>query len=421
MKNIYLTIVLLTLGISTMAQTSVWDGKRELWTRGMGTKESPYLIESAQNLAFLAYMCANGYSTYGLYFKLTTDIDLNGSENLPWQPIGGIRYTDNETGCTSKLPSSEGSFSGHFDGDGHRIYNIYVDAYYGGLLGMVNTRNASIENVKIVNGYIHGKSNAGSIAGYCYGKIRNCMNGAEILSTESSAGGITGVAYDTISECYNEGNVIGKWAGGIAGTSSSTIINSYNIADIEAVIEAGGISGGIITQSRETKNCYNVGTIRCDSINSGGIVGMSINPDIVSNSYYLNTCGAQGLGTEKTDEEMRSRAFVDLLNNETDVWCFDENDVNHGYPILSFNDTDVTESQEETFSIFPNPAYSTITVENGNATEINIFNALGQKVKQVTAHAEKTVIDVSTLSDGLYLVRLGGNSTTVSQHIIVTH
>lgn len=34
MKNIYLTIVLLALGIGSMAQTSVWDGKRELWTRG---------------------------------------------------------------------------------------------------------------------------------------------------------------------------------------------------------------------------------------------------------------------------------------------------------------------------------------------------------------------------------------------------
>ena len=170
------------------------------------------------------------------------------------------------------------------------------------------------------------------------------------------------------------------------------------------------------------KNCYNVGNISCDSIYAGGIIGLqNAQADTIVNSYYLNTCGAEDSGEAKTDDEMRDRAFVDLLNNETDVWCFDQNNVNHGYPILGFNDTDVAESQSETFGIYPNPATSTLTVENGNATEISIFNTIGQKVKQVTAHAEKTVIDVSDLPNGLYLIKLSGNSTSISQHIIVAY
>lgn len=221
MKNIYLTIVLMALGIGTMAQTSVWDGKRELWTRGNGTEESPYLIESAQNLAFLAYMCAHGFDTYNIYFKLTTDIDLNGSEVLPWQPIGDTYYTDYETGCTAKVQNYYSQFFGHFDGDGHRIYNIYVDAEYGGLFGRVNQRNATIENVKVVNGYIHGKTDTGGIAANCLGYIANCMNGAEIVS-ENGAGGIVGYSQSSVSECYNEGNVTGKYAGGIAGLTTKT-------------------------------------------------------------------------------------------------------------------------------------------------------------------------------------------------------
>lgn len=420
MKNIYLTIVLLTLGIGTMAQTSVWDGKCELWTRGNGTEESPYLIESAQNLAFLAYMCANGYYTNGLYFKLTTDIDLNGSEDLPWQPIGGMMFTDIETGCSSKSQTADNAFQGHFDGDGHRIYNIYVDAYNSGLFGSVYTQNASIENVKVVNGYIHGGNNAGGVVGYCNGRIRNCMNGAEIHS-DKNAGGITGRITDTISECYNEGNVVGETAGGITGDSSRAVINCYNTADIEASMASGGIAG--VPRSTTIKNCYNVGKISCDSIYAGGIIGLqnAQTDTIIVNSYYLNTCGAEGSGIPKNDDEMRDRAFVDLLNNETDVWCFDQNNVNHGYPILGFNDTDVAESQSETFGIYPNPAFTTLTVENGNASEISVFNALGQKIKQVTAHGEKTIIDVSDMPNGLYLIILGGKSASVTQRFIVTH
>ena len=420
MKNIYLTIVLLALGIGTMAQTSVWDGKRELWTRGNGTEESPYLIESAQNLAFLSYMCACGFDTYDMYFKLTTDIDLNGSEDLPWQPIGDAYYTDYETGCTARVLNYDSHFSGHFDGDGHRIYNIYVDAEYGGLFGFITNKNATIENVKVVNGYIHGYV-AGGIIGRCGGNIIRCMNGAEIIG-ENCSGGIIGVMDRSIYECYNEGNVNSqKYAGGISGSIIGNIFNCYNTADIDASLASGGIVG-VDMGKPLIKNCYNVGNISCDSIYAGGIIGLqNAQADTIVNSYYLNTCGAEGSGIPKNDDEMRDRAFVDLLNNETDVWCFDQNNVNHGYPILGFNDTDIAESQSDTFGIYPNPAFTTLTVENGNASEISVFNALGQKIKQVTAHAEKTVIDVSDLPNGLYLIKLSGNSTSISQHIIVAY
>lgn len=83
MKKIYIIITLLMTGIIAEAQTSVWNGSRRLWTNGEGTESNPFLIESAENLAFLSYMVNKGVDTHGLYFALTTDIDLNGSEDLP--------------------------------------------------------------------------------------------------------------------------------------------------------------------------------------------------------------------------------------------------------------------------------------------------------------------------------------------------
>ncbi|MBR7022437.1 MAG: peptidase A26, partial [Bacteroidales bacterium] len=84
MKRMYIIMMLLLVGIMVEAQTSVWDGSRKLWTRGSGTEADPYLIETAAQLAFLSYMVNKDYDTQGLYFRLTTDIDLNGSEDQPW-------------------------------------------------------------------------------------------------------------------------------------------------------------------------------------------------------------------------------------------------------------------------------------------------------------------------------------------------
>jgi hypothetical protein len=108
------TILLLTLAIpSAFAQTSTWDGTTASWTHGTGTEADPYLIESAQNLAYLAEMVNGGVNQYsGKYFKLTTNIDLN---NLAWTPIGDYNTTS-------------AVFKGRFDGDNHSITKLKVSS-----------------------------------------------------------------------------------------------------------------------------------------------------------------------------------------------------------------------------------------------------------------------------------------------------
>ena len=120
------------------AQTSVWNGGRNVWSNGAGTENDPYLIESAGNLAFLAYMVNKGYDTEGLFFRQTADLDLGGEEQS-WEPIGlGDRWA-NEDGCDRGVLETGSSFRGHFDGNGHVVSNIYVDERYtySGLFGYV--------------------------------------------------------------------------------------------------------------------------------------------------------------------------------------------------------------------------------------------------------------------------------------------
>lgn len=50
------------------AQVSTWDGTWEPWTHGTGTESNPFLIENAQQLAYLAYRVNNGLDANGGHY-----------------------------------------------------------------------------------------------------------------------------------------------------------------------------------------------------------------------------------------------------------------------------------------------------------------------------------------------------------------
>ena len=452
MKKIYIIIALIMTGMVAEAQTSVWNGSRRLWTNGEGTESNPYLIESAENFAFLSYMVNKGLDTHGLYFALTTDIDLNGSEDLPWLPIGmGNRWFADD-GCERIVDPTfdENIFSGHFDGGGHSIYNLYVDGLdYAGLFGLVSNwynEGATIENVNIESGYING-TNSGGIVGECRGIvfITNCKNNAEINGT-AVAGGIVGTGTKAIRNCSNTGpingaakvggivatqakaitesfnsgdiTIDGDIAGGIIGLSSSglTIIqNCYNTGNLSgrAINGMGGIAGHVVGHSSQVLNCYNVGSLSNDGGETGGLFGNSSTNCTAENVYYLNTCGGWGMGTNKTAEEMRDPAFVDLLNYNTDVWGFDVDNINDGYPILEGNTTSTAETTTATMAVYPNPARDNFTVEGTGL--LTVTNVLGQKVMEKVIE-ERCIL---TLPEGIYLLKLTEGTVTTTKKVVV--
>ena len=122
----------------------------------------------------------------------------------------------------------------------------------------------------------------------------------------------------------------------------------------------------------------------------------------VENSYFLLGCGADNYGEVKTAEAMRDPAFVDVLNNGTDVWCADTLNHNDGYPILGKNNLAVEEYAWQTLNVYPNPSDGQFTAE-GNGT-LRVYNALGQLIVMREIR-EKAVLD---LPKGLYFVRLDG-------------
>ena len=469
MKKLYIVMMLVLTGTMAVAQTSVWHGGRQMWTRGEGTESNPFLIESAENLAYLAYAVNKGYDMLGVHFLLTTDIDLNGSEDQQWVPIGlGNNLGYSEDGCNRGNSAYGGFypfsiFKGHFDGGEHSISNIYInyENSYSGLFG--NVQRAVIEDVFVTNGYIRGRC-CGGIAGQTSDSvlISRCWSGVTLEGLGNSftagcggivgynnvsvlniqkcynigsvgaycAGGIIGGGREIeIEECYNRGDITGTLAGGIFGGTmmgNITINDCYNTGNITANTDygtvqssapagpaAGGIAGAKLMSSGSVTitNGYNVGDVS-STRNMGCIMAYAAGNKVFESIYYLNTCSdeIEGCGIPLAEDYMRSQAFVDQLNgrNRDQVWALDVDNINDGFPILSeANYLAVSERPEPDFNVYPNPAQGRFTVEGTG--RLTVSNLLGQIVLVKEIDGQTAV----TLPQGMYFVKLGNETRKI--------
>lgn len=461
MKKMTIIMTLMLTSVFAMAQTSLWNGGKTVWNHGSGTENDPYLIESAENLAYLAYIVNKGYDTEGLHFRLTTDIDLNGSEDQPWIPIGiGDRWF-NDDGCDRLVPypPANNCFRGHFDGADHSIANIYVDVpFTAGLFGHVEGKvidvqevvPAVIENVFVTCGTIKGENCGGIVGnGSATTLVSRCWNGAAIegraTGLQTSVGGIVGIdalqvknCYNLgelsgyivggivgggqvdIESCYNEGDMIGTFSGGIYGYAMSknvVINNCYNRGEIIAEgavpvsIPAGpsasGIAGFLLRSNGSITNCYNVGTIS-SSKDADCVLLYSKGNLTLENNSYINTCG-EGEGQELSLEYMRSQEFVDVLNggNRNPIWGLDENNNNDGFPILIENNLSVGEASPSPLTIYPNPTHGQFTVEGYGV--VRVTNMFGQTLITRKIDGRHSFV----LPQGLYFVTLNGETAKI--------
>ena len=372
--------MLVFAGMMAVAQTSVWNGDRTIWTKGSGTESDPYLLESAEHLAYFAYVVNKGFNTTGMHFLLTTDIDLNGSEDLPWVPIGLGNRWFSEDGCnrgtSSGFYDSRPFFRGHFNGGNHSVSNIYVDGennpgLFGWAQGTVETPTV-IENVFVISGTVSGNTCGGILGRGTNTLVSHCWNGASISGT--NAGGIVGEGGEVL-DCYNTGHVTGtKTIGGIVGQNALVIEGCYNNGTVEgmdAQAVAGGLLGSHMMVSLTINNCYNTGTVSalggegsnypaaggligrqiksCEITNCynvgevsgsnhvGCLIGLSLTAASVENCYYLDACTESEYGTASSGDYMRSQQLVDILNsgNTDPVWALDSDGINNGFPVLS--------------------------------------------------------------------------------------
>lgn len=240
---------------------------------GSGTKDDPYQIATAEQLAKLASEVNSGVPEQthsGEYFKLTAPIDLSGKR---WIPIG---YGN----------ASSRAFSGYFDGNNQVITGLYVDErgnnVCAGLFGVVVAvsdetvlKNFCIENATIYAGNSTNANASPDIygAGVLVGSLTT-MGG----SRATFVGGLIGDASRAhVSDCSADVTVTGRCISG--GFIGNVFLGSYKNCTAKGSVSGGWSTGGFAgcvfesDASVEIEHCASYGNVEANDWNTGGFVG----------------------------------------------------------------------------------------------------------------------------------------------------
>ena len=192
-----------------------------------------------------------------------------------------------------------GTFTGKFDGRGHKISNITIDSTnalfnsvsggtiknlfvenytktnktaYGGLV-YSSTNNATFDNVHITNAKVHGRERIAALVGSAVRTtFRNCsVTGfVPILYKDTNGNTLEAATYE-FDNIY---------VGPFAGYAESTFIENCYAQDsnivVDEVLSTFGVGGLVGRMNLGTiNNSYATGKIKCNSVNVGGLVGWS--------------------------------------------------------------------------------------------------------------------------------------------------
>ena len=105
--------------------------------------------------------------------------------------------------------------------------------------------------------------------------------------------------------------------------------------------------------------------------------------------------------------------YVAFVHNESsDVFRINLDDIN-----ITAGLSGVEESEISAVSIYPNPASTVLNVHAENYDNVQIVNFLGQVVYSANVTDNDFQINVSNLSNGVYFIRLNGETTTTQKFI----
>ena len=319
---------------------AAWDNTAaSSFASGDGSLSDPYVIKTAQQLAYFRNQVNRGNTYSGKYIVLGANIDLISASGTK-QGFGTISEV---TGHTSSSFSGT-TFQGTFDGRYYEIKNLYWNgANYRGLFGHIGANgkvlNLTVSSVELISSGILN----GTIAVVNEGTIDNCVVASGSIKSAGTAGGIAAyVGGGTITRCINYADVLpngnaavtsalpgqndvrwtGRESGGIAGVvvKNSTIDQCafYGvIRSASALGTAGGDrTGGIVgaLDNSTLTNSYFIGEMynTLDTTSQGGLTGEFYSPVTVRNSYYQVTGGAvaSALGWQQNQNESATQSGI---------------------------------------------------------------------------------------------------------------
>lgn len=359
MKKLFVLVFVIALSLCAL---TIGASAASSAPAGGGTADDPYRIGTAEELKWFAGL-VNGTLTDDTQQNsaacavLTADIDLNGSAENKFTPIGisGHYYT------------------GTFDGMGYEIKGLYIDSNenetkYVGLFGYIGV-GGILRNIRVVDGSV-------SYSGYL-----------STMDYNNYVGGICGYSdYCVISECFNGGEVSGvDNTGGICGYNfHGKIVNCHNKGNVSSDYTYGDVGGicGYNFGSGRISCCYSTGEITGsrDAAGVGGVCGRTDSGDI-ENCYWLTGTAEVGVGSgtaagveSKHSSEFSSGEVALLLYRaaEEKVWKVGDD----GYPVLdTVGDAELVQ----------------VTLKNGGESRVFATNK-GETLKVLPTLADNLVV-----------------------------
>ena len=291
--SLFLLVQLLFAVIPLAAQT-YWDGTADKNFPGEGTEASPYLISTPEQLAGLAERTNVDKQDFaGKYIKLTADIYLTNfddpdTENWKeWHPIAHEWWkNENEGGGIDY-----GYFRGHFDGDGHTIYNLYYDGG-SGWGDDWDPEDPDFDPAEYINNLDMTVFNRGLFCNVDGGSVENLnLSGARMNGMSYTALLVVkATGNSVIRNCHVQGSFRGfaDAIGGIASQNEGLIENCSANIDITT---AGG--GAIVHNNKENgvvRNCTATGAFYTTAMSTGAFANTNDGLIEKSSSSVNVTC-----------------------------------------------------------------------------------------------------------------------------------
>ncbi|MBE6738272.1 MAG: hypothetical protein E7566_06445 [Ruminococcaceae bacterium] len=305
-----LLLVVSNLSVSVMAQEGE---KAENLTVTIDTgvsvtlkdndKDSYYDIGSADELYAFASAVNGGELT--INGELTENIVVNEGimtrdtiDARVWTPIGAV-------GCKAL------DYTGNFEGNGKTVSGLYYDNLFVDYVGLFGYSKGIINNVGVINSYLHGSHYVGAVAGKNENKIYGCYSDSTVQGGQN-VGGVAGLCKEA-EECCNYGTVKGDdfalnltedgniddsnpypaGVGGVVGNSDEIVYYCKNYGTVNGRSSSSSV-GGIVGYAEQVEDCVNEGNVFGGSMYTGGIAGQYL--DIYRCSNYADVSGGYWTG-----------------------------------------------------------------------------------------------------------------------------
>lgn len=315
---------------ATHSITAIFEENNTL-SNGDGSETNPYQISTFDDLICMS----NVSSIWDKHFILANDIDASDTKSMNgmsgFSPIG----VDDST-----------RFTGSFDGQNHKISNIYISrtadddgqAFFANVGDSLYT--TTIKNFTLDSAIVGGAYGVGTLVGDMINtELDNCNAHGLLIGTGSYVGGLVGRSRDgsTIKNCSFKGAVHSPSStsetatGGLVGYSKNTVIDyCYVVAD--SVVTWGESVGGLVGFNQNTE--YETQTVSEYGISHsfvitgyvasvgnylGGLVGSN-------NGAHINQCYAVSPLVSYSDfGSYKGAIYGDNLNGEITSTVYDRN------------------------------------------------------------------------------------------------